>query len=117
MLGSPRKSKLSKILSMNESVSGSEPQRTAEIGKRARMINKACLPCRARKVKCDAAVTGVPCRNCTGRQSAEDCVLLVRKPRKRSVDIDMTVNDLSANIYGLRRKVGFELLLIFSLIF
>jgi hypothetical protein len=80
---------------MDVSVSDSELQRTTEIGKRARKVNKACLPCRARKVKCDAAMTGVPCRNCVSRQCAEDCVLPVRKSRTRLVDfdIDMTVED------------------------
>ncbi|RFU35528.1 hypothetical protein B7463_g802, partial [Scytalidium lignicola] len=70
---------------MNTSASGSEPQRAGETGKRALKANKACVPCRARKVKCDAAVIGLPCSSCTSRQCAEDCVLPVRKGRTRKV--------------------------------
>ncbi|KAI1408883.1 fungal-specific transcription factor domain-containing protein [Hypoxylon sp. FL1857] len=70
---------------MNTSASGNEPQRPGEIGKRAIKVNKACVPCRARKVKCNAAVTGLPCSSCTSRQRAEDCVLPVRKGRTRKV--------------------------------
>ncbi|GFP51862.1 fusaric acid cluster transcription factor FUB12 [Trichoderma asperellum] len=64
--------------SMN--TSGSEPQRAhGETGKRAPKANKSCLPCRVRKVKCDATVIGLPCSSCTSRQCAKDCVLHVRK--------------------------------------
>ncbi|KAF4614328.1 hypothetical protein G7Y89_g15409 [Cudoniella acicularis] len=70
---------------MNTSASGSEPQRAGETGKRALKANKACVPCRARKVKCDAAEIGLPCSSCTSRQSAEDCVLPARKGRTRKV--------------------------------
>ncbi|KAH8907820.1 hypothetical protein BR93DRAFT_911878 [Coniochaeta sp. PMI_546] len=70
---------------MDTSAAGSEPQRAGEVGKRALKVNKACVPCRARKVKCDAAVIGLPCSNCTGRQCAEDCVLPVRKGRARKL--------------------------------
>ncbi|KAE9369874.1 hypothetical protein N431DRAFT_345215 [Stipitochalara longipes BDJ] len=66
---------------MNTSASDSEPQRAGETGKRALKANKACVPCRARKVKCDAAGIGLPCSSCTSRQCAEDCVLPVRKVR------------------------------------
>ncbi|KAF2491345.1 hypothetical protein BU16DRAFT_594212 [Lophium mytilinum] len=61
--------------------SGSESQRVGETGKRARKVNKACVPCRTHKVKCDAAVIGLPCSSCASRQRAEDCVLPVRKGR------------------------------------
>ncbi|KAH8124073.1 fungal-specific transcription factor domain-containing protein [Trichoderma asperelloides] len=64
--------------------SGSEPQRAhGETGKRAPKANKSCLPCRVRKVKCDATVIGLPCSSCTSRQCAKDCVLHVRKGRSR----------------------------------
>jgi hypothetical protein len=69
--------------SMNTSTSSREPQRAGEIGNRAPKANKACMPCRARKVKCDAAVVGLPCSTCTSRQCAKECVQLVRKGRTR----------------------------------
>ena len=56
-----------------------------QVGKRARTINKACEPCRARKVQCDAAAIGLPCSSCRSRQCADDCVLPVRKSRTRFV--------------------------------
>jgi hypothetical protein len=62
--------------------SGAEP-RSGEAGRRALKANKACVPCRARKTKCDAAEIGLPCSSCTSRQCAKDCVLPVRKGRVR----------------------------------
>ncbi|KAJ4171932.1 hypothetical protein NW754_007528 [Fusarium falciforme] len=53
-------------------------------GKRGKP-SKACVPCRARKIKCDAAVTGLPCSSCVSRQCAPNCVLSARKPRRRIV--------------------------------
>ncbi|KAF2171706.1 hypothetical protein M409DRAFT_63319 [Zasmidium cellare ATCC 36951] len=44
---------------------------TCRVGKRPRAVNKSCLPCRARKVKCDANVIGLPCSSCTSRQCTE----------------------------------------------
>ncbi|KUJ21871.1 uncharacterized protein LY89DRAFT_637897 [Mollisia scopiformis] len=73
---------------MDPSASGSEPQTAGDTGGRplkANKANKACVPCRARKVKCDAAVTGLPCSSCTSRRGAKDCVLPVRKGRTRKV--------------------------------
>ncbi|TRX95114.1 hypothetical protein FHL15_003806 [Xylaria flabelliformis] len=66
---------------MNNSASDSEPQRVMETGKRAFKANKACMPCRAQKLKCDAAVTGLPCSRCTSKQCVVDCILPVRKRR------------------------------------
>jgi hypothetical protein len=71
---------------MNTSASGSEPQRAGETRKRALKVNKTGVPCRARKVKCDAAVIGLPCSSCTSNQCAEECVLPVRKGRTRLVN-------------------------------
>ena len=45
--------------------------------------SKACIPCRARKVKCDAALKGLPCTGCVNRQCPESCILSARKRRKR----------------------------------
>lgn len=59
------------------------PQQNAA-GKRGKP-SKACVPCRARKIKCDAAVTGLPCSSCVSRQCVPNCVLSARKPRRRSV--------------------------------
>ncbi|KAJ5396940.1 transcriptional regulator family: Fungal Specific TF [Penicillium cosmopolitanum] len=72
--------------------SGAEPPRVSgEAGKRALKANKACVPCRARKTKCDAAEIGLPCSSCTSRQCAKDCVLPVRKgrtsPRQTGLDL------------------------------
>ncbi|KAH6890680.1 hypothetical protein B0T10DRAFT_486434, partial [Thelonectria olida] len=47
--------------------------------------SKACVPCRARKVKCNASVVGLPCSSCSSRQCPESCVLSARKRRKRTV--------------------------------
>lgn len=66
--------------------------------------NKACVPCRARKVKCDAAVIGLPCSSCTGRQCPEDCVLPVRKGRTRLVDYYM-LRGRCVLTYAAHRKV------------
>ena len=68
---------------MNNSALDSELQRVGGTGKRALKANKACVPCGVRKVKCDAAVIGLPCSSCTSRQCAKDCVLPVRKGRNR----------------------------------
>ncbi|CAI7598695.1 unnamed protein product [Penicillium manginii] len=65
--------------------SGAEP-RSGEAGRRALKANKACVPCRARKTKCDAAEIGLPCSSCTSRQCAKDCVLPVRKGRVRKLN-------------------------------
>ncbi|KAG0644947.1 Fusaric acid cluster transcription factor [Hyphodiscus hymeniophilus] len=62
------------------SASSSEQRRAGETEKRTLTANKTCVPCRARKVKCDAAMTGLPCSSCTSRQCAKDCVLPVRLP-------------------------------------
>ncbi|KEF63210.1 uncharacterized protein A1O9_01187 [Exophiala aquamarina CBS 119918] len=64
---------------MNTSASDSEPQTARETGKRPRKANKACVPCRIRKVKCDAAGIGLPCSSCTSRQCTKGCILPVRK--------------------------------------
>ncbi|KAJ3542440.1 hypothetical protein NM208_g4098 [Fusarium decemcellulare] len=47
--------------------------------------SKACVPCRERKVKCDAPVIGLPCSSCVSRQCSEKCVLSTRKRRRRTV--------------------------------
>ncbi|KAI8712833.1 Zn(2)-C6 fungal-type domain-containing protein [Fusarium sp. LHS14.1] len=59
------------------------PQQNAA-GKRGKP-SKACVPCRARKIKCDAAVTGLPCSSCVSRQCVPNCVLSARKPRRRTI--------------------------------
>ncbi|KAG5657357.1 hypothetical protein KAF25_005921 [Fusarium avenaceum] len=44
-------------------------------------ISKACAPCRTRKVKCNAAVVGLPCSSCVSRECIQECVLAPRKRR------------------------------------
>ncbi|KAL6232810.1 hypothetical protein BDW75DRAFT_216838 [Aspergillus navahoensis] len=44
-------------------------------------VSKACVPCRARKVKCNATVIGLPCGSCVSRECPEECILSVRKRR------------------------------------
>ncbi|AEO63932.1 uncharacterized protein THITE_2141915 [Thermothielavioides terrestris NRRL 8126] len=62
--------------------SGSEPPRASgEPRTRPVTANKACVPCRLRKVKCDAAAVGLPCSSCTSRERVKDCVLPARKRR------------------------------------
>lgn len=46
---------------------------------------KACVPCRARKTKCDAASVGLPCSGCVSRNCTEQCVISARKRRRRLV--------------------------------
>ena len=41
----------------------------------------ACHVCRARKIKCDVVLTGIPCGNC--RELNKECVTSVTKRRKR----------------------------------
>ncbi|QPC70647.1 hypothetical protein HYE68_001399 [Fusarium pseudograminearum] len=48
-------------------------------------ITKACMPCRARKIKCDAASIGLPCSSCVSRETTGDCVLPTRKRRTLSI--------------------------------
>ncbi|CAH0000107.1 unnamed protein product [Clonostachys byssicola] len=55
--------------------------------------SKACVSCRARKVKCDADVVGLPCSSCTSRQCPESCVLSLRKPRRSVVSSYQSLND------------------------
>ncbi|CEJ91840.1 hypothetical protein VHEMI07528 [[Torrubiella] hemipterigena] len=52
-------------------------------GAKGPKTTKSCIPCRARKVKCDAAVVGLPCSSCTSRQIVHECLLPVRKDRAR----------------------------------
>lgn len=67
-------------------ISGSDPQKANnETEQRTPKANKSCVPCRVRKVKCDATVIGLPCSSCTSRQCTKDCVLPVRKGRSRWV--------------------------------
>lgn len=73
----------SEMVPSNRRETQAAPQRTR---KQAATANKACVLCRLRKVKCDAAAVGIPCSNCVGRECAKDCVLPVRKGRTRCVD-------------------------------
>ncbi|KAK7216836.1 hypothetical protein V2G26_004839 [Clonostachys chloroleuca] len=68
---------------MDTSAANSEPQRTGKLRKRALKVNKTCVPCRSRKIKCDAAVIGLPCGSCSARQCIDDCVLPTRKTRTK----------------------------------
>ncbi|CAH0057678.1 unnamed protein product [Clonostachys solani] len=70
---------------MDISAANSEPQRTGKLRKRALKINRTCAPCRARKIKCDAAMVGLPCGSCSARQCIDDCVLPTRKTRTKLV--------------------------------
>ncbi|KAJ3548622.1 hypothetical protein NM208_g921 [Fusarium decemcellulare] len=48
----------------------------------AASLSKSCAPCRQRKIKCDAAITGVPCGSCIRKASQDRCVLPTRKRRE-----------------------------------
>lgn len=63
-------------------VSRSSVAASGDSAKQSVTANKACIPCRMRKVKCDAAVIGFPCSSCTSRQCAADCAMQKRKVRK-----------------------------------
>nr|POE90156.1 fusaric acid cluster transcription factor fub12 [Quercus suber] len=71
---------------MTTPTSNSVTRSAARASRQANNVNKACMPCRTRKVKCDAGVIGLPCSSCTSRQSAQECAVPVRKDRTRSVD-------------------------------
>lgn len=60
-------------------VSGTTLPMHNQVLTKRRRAPRACLPCRARKVRCDVANRGVPCSNCFLDQSA--CAV-VRRTRK-----------------------------------
>ncbi|VUC35401.1 unnamed protein product [Clonostachys rosea] len=70
---------------MDDPAVNSEPQRAGKPRKRALKINRTCVPCRARKIKCDAPMIGLPCSSCSARQCFNDCVLPTRKTRTKLV--------------------------------
>lgn len=45
------------------------------------MPGEACWPCRERKLKCDAATTGVPCARCQDTSRVDDCIVPPRQKR------------------------------------
>ncbi|KAI1325756.1 hypothetical protein F5Y16DRAFT_377058 [Xylariaceae sp. FL0255] len=69
--------------SMNTSDSNTERRSSRKSKKCDVKVNKACLYCRSRKIKCDASVIGIPCSSCTSRQRAERCTLPNRQSRTR----------------------------------
>ncbi|KAI8713678.1 Zn(2)-C6 fungal-type domain-containing protein [Fusarium sp. LHS14.1] len=66
-------------------------------GSSASKISKACVPCQTRKIKCNAAVVGLPCGSCVSRACPEECVLSARKRR--------TVKAQNADPARLRRNL------------
>ncbi|KAK0718430.1 hypothetical protein B0T26DRAFT_741413 [Lasiosphaeria miniovina] len=61
---------------------------------------KACLPCRTRKVKCDAYLIGLPCSGCISRQCSESCLVSARKRRKRSAHCFLLLSGPSFDTYS-----------------
>ncbi|KAK7224457.1 hypothetical protein V2G26_012460 [Clonostachys chloroleuca] len=49
----------------------------------ATTLRKACAPCHTRKIKCDAAITGLPCGRCIARGCSNSCMRPLRHPRTR----------------------------------
>ncbi|CAH0025069.1 unnamed protein product [Clonostachys rhizophaga] len=49
----------------------------------ATTLRKACAPCHTRKIKCDAAITGLPCGRCIARGCSNSCMRPLRHPRAR----------------------------------
>lgn len=47
-------------------------QSAPEMGRKV----KACIPCHERKVRCDAAIVGIPCSRCAGNSRTHICVML-----------------------------------------
>ncbi|KAH6985200.1 hypothetical protein EDB80DRAFT_733532 [Ilyonectria destructans] len=45
-------------------------------------LSKACIPCRDRKTKCDAPLSGLPCTSCTRKDWQGNCILPTRKRRE-----------------------------------
>ncbi|KAL1854841.1 hypothetical protein VTK73DRAFT_8686 [Phialemonium thermophilum] len=84
-------------------ISGSERPGAGKTARTSPHPNKACVPCRARKVKCDAAAIGLPCSSCTSRHCAKDCVLPVRKRRTGKT---IRVFPASSHDAGSPRTVG-----------
>lgn len=96
---------------MDTSIPTSEQYRAVEPRFRVPKPSKACVPCRARKVKCDAAVAGLPCSSCTSRHCAEACVLSARKRRTKLVNTDAIVVWFDAYLGPIVEKcVRFQLL-------
>ncbi|KAG8664142.1 uncharacterized protein FPOAC1_014035 [Fusarium poae] len=56
---------------------------------------RACLPCRTRKVRCDASHRGVPCTNCC--LDGKECLVAERKSRRQIPCLDRTVLPLEDN--------------------
>ncbi|CAG9981290.1 unnamed protein product [Clonostachys byssicola] len=52
----------------------------------AATLRKACAPCHTRKIKCDAAITGLPCGRCIARGCSNSCMRPLRHPRARKSD-------------------------------
>ncbi|KAH6985125.1 fungal-specific transcription factor domain-containing protein [Ilyonectria destructans] len=45
-------------------------------------LSKSCIPCRDRKIKCDAPLRGLPCSSCSRKEWQGDCTLPTRKRRE-----------------------------------
>lgn len=61
------------------SVADTEPPKTKAQSKIRKRAPKACLSCRARKVRCDVSQRGRPCMNCY--LDSETCVVTGRASR------------------------------------
>ena len=77
-------------------VSSPAPTSQASMSKRRR-ASRACLACRARKVRCDVVLCGKPCTNC--RLDFSECVVqLRRKNRCRNIVVPSNNRPLSVKV-------------------
>ncbi|KAH7064054.1 fungal-specific transcription factor domain-containing protein [Paraphoma chrysanthemicola] len=61
------------------------------------MPGEACRPCRERKLKCDAATTGIPCARCKSTSRVDDCVVPPRQKRTINRHKRIRLNSVSSN--------------------
>jgi hypothetical protein len=61
-----------------------------------RRTSRACVSCRARKVRCDYLQTGNPCTTC--RVDRFDCEVAPRKKRRRRVDTSRSLRTVSGSV-------------------
>ncbi|KAH8652128.1 fungal-specific transcription factor domain-containing protein [Xylariales sp. PMI_506] len=67
-------------------------------------LNRACVPCNTRKVRCVAPTSGAPCRACVSRGCQSSCVRNTRRPRgsqsKRSLRTHTSLSYSGEQIYS-----------------
>lgn len=68
------------IMSSASAPASSNPATRSESSTKRRRASRACLACRARKVRCDVILCGKPCTNC--RLDFSECVVQLRRKNR-----------------------------------